>query len=89
MEAVRIFHIAARWLLVLIEAGALLWLMALLLALLGWAGWSVAYLFKRGRGSVGRPKPVAPESVVSRLPPVPARQARRSRQQNPRRAARR
>ena len=39
MQAVRLFHLVARWLFVLVEAGGMLWLLALFLALLGWAAW--------------------------------------------------
>ena len=54
MEAIRLFHLVARWLLVLIEAGGMLWLLALFLALLGWLGWGAAALFGRLRNVEGR-----------------------------------
>ena len=53
MEAVRLFHLVARWVLILIEAVGMLWLLALLLALLGWAVWGAVRLFTSGR----RPSP--------------------------------
>ena len=44
MQFVRALQTALHWILLLIEAGTLTWLVALLMALLGWAAWGVAYL---------------------------------------------
>ena len=86
MKFVHLFQFALRWLLVLFEAGALLWLALLLLAVLGWAMWGVLYLYRRGLQTVGQPRP----AISSRLPSAPSRSSQRPRgQAEPRRSARR
>ena len=53
MEALSLLHFIMRWLLVLVGAGAWLWLVAMLLALAGWTLWSAHQLVARARRSIG------------------------------------
>jgi hypothetical protein len=84
MEFIRLFHFALRWLTVLVEAGALLWLASLALALLGWALWGAQHLYRRGVQAVAQPR-----SRISRLPPAPEGPSHRARGPQPRSTARR
>lgn len=47
LEAIHLLHVVAHWLLIPIAAGAALWMVALILALLGWLIWGLAWLVRR------------------------------------------
>ena len=46
-ELVHIIHVAIRWLLIPVEAALALWLIALVMALLGWTVWAAVWLVRR------------------------------------------
>lgn len=51
---------ALHWILLLIEAGTLVWLLALGMAVLGWAAWGIGYLCRNVSRGTPRSKAASP-----------------------------